>query len=119
MKKAIERLYDAVLEQSEYIKEEESWAWESICEHGADGGWSGFTMTQECVDFYEKHEDDIYDLLDEQADSLGCSSVDEMVSGFVRKDMLNTPDGRKNLLAWFALEEVARWFTDKKERVQA
>jgi hypothetical protein len=29
--------------------------------------------------------------------------------------MLDDPDGRKTLLAWYALEEVGRWLQDRRD----
>ena len=78
-----------------------------VAAHGADAGFSGFIYTSECAEFYDKHESDIYELLNDAADDMGCANVEELVSTFTRSDMLSWPEGRKNLLAWFALEEVA------------
>lgn len=80
-----------------------------VCRGGADAGFPGFTYTTDCIRFYNRHEKEIYDLLREMADEMGEKSIDAMVAGFARADMLDTPDGRKNLLAWFALEEMARF----------
>jgi hypothetical protein len=81
---------------------------EDVTNHGADAGFSGFIYTTETVEFYDKHEQAIYDLLNEESEDMGYSNPEEMVSQFARSDMLDSPDGRKNLLAWFALETVAR-----------
>lgn len=77
--------------------------------YGADTGWPGFTYTSDCVDFYQANEDDIYELLNETTESMGLNNIEQLVASFTRSDMLSWPDGRKNLLAWFALEEVGRW----------
>ena len=82
-------------------------------QYGADAGWPGFTYTADAAEFYDANESDIYDLLREMADQLGADSIDALVATFGRSDMLDTPDGRKNLLTWFALEEVGRWLTDR------
>jgi hypothetical protein len=84
-------------------------------QHGADAGWGGFTYTTDCVEFYDANEDAIYDLLREDADSMGYPNVDAMVATFNRSDMLDDPDGRKTLLAWYALEEVGRWLQDRRD----
>ena len=78
-------------------------------QYGADAGWNGFIYYGECCEFYDSNELEIYELLNYQADDMGFSNVEEMISRFNRSDMLDTPEGRKNLLAWFALEEVGRW----------
>ena len=81
---------------------------EDVVNYGADAGWSGFIYTSECVEFYETHEEAIYDLLNEESEELGYSNPEEMISNFARSDMLHDPDRRKNLLAWYALETVAQ-----------
>ena len=81
---------------------------EDVANHGADAGFSGFIYTSECVEFYERHEQAIYDLLNEGSEEFGYSNPEEMISNFNRSDMLHDPDMRKHLLAWYALETVAR-----------
>lgn len=81
-------------------------------QHGADAGWGGFTYTSDCVEFYNDNERAIWELAQEMADSMGHKSPVEMFSTFNRKDMLDDPDTFKNLLAWFALEEVGHWLDD-------
>ena len=98
------KLYRAIKEHSEL----EDDAIRDAGSHGADAGWGGFCYTTECVEFYDANESDIYELLNEDADSMGHKNVDEMISQFTRSDMLSWPEGRKNLLAWYALESVGR-----------
>jgi hypothetical protein len=80
---------------------------EEIANHGADAGWSGFTYTNDCVEFYEAHKEIIWQMLREDANSMGYNNVIAMVATFSRSDMLDDEDSFKNLLAWYALEEVA------------
>ena len=82
--------------------------------YGADSGFGGFTYTADGADFYDANEDLIYDLLRDDADSMGYDSPDAMVATFNHSDMLDTPDGRKCLLAWFALEQAGRWLEDRR-----
>lgn len=79
---------------------------------GADAGWPGFTYTSDCVRFYRKHKDDIWELLTEAAEQQGMKPM-ELVASFGRSDMAETPEGFENLLAWFALEEIARMVDDQ------
>lgn len=94
-------------EEPGYIKE--------VAEHGADAGWGGFTYTSECVEFYQKHKDVIWEMLRDDADSMGYSNPMEMVASFNRSDMAQSEDGLKNLLAWYALEMVCRRLADQIE----
>ncbi len=83
--------------------------------YGADAGFGGFTYTADAADFYDANEALIYDLLRDDAESFGAESIDAMVAGFGRSDMLDTPDGRKCLLAWYALETAGHWLNDRRE----
>ena len=85
--------------------------------HGADTGWPGFTYNKDAEDFYTENEDDIYELLREMAENTGSKNIEDLVSGFKRDDMLETPRGRRVLLAWFALEEIGRWIGEETETV--
>lgn len=82
-----------------------------VASHGADSGWSGFTYTSDCVKFYNRHEEAIWEMLRDSASDMG-ESVPQMIAGFGRVDMADDPRSFKNLLAWFALEEVARNLTE-------
>lgn len=82
-----------------------------VASHGADSGWSGFCYTNECARFYRRHADAIWELLAEEADSLG-ENIPTMIGQFNRVDMAESRDSFENLLTWFALEHVARMLTD-------
>lgn len=85
-----------------------------VAEYGADAGFGGFTQTTDCVEFYEQFEEEIWEMLRESADNLG-ESVPGMIANFGRADMADDADGFKNLLAWFALEEVCRELAENPE----
>lgn len=106
--------------------------------HGADGGFSGFTYYDETVEFACLNWDLITKSLTDQAKELGCNTVSEMVSGFnrskwsafeverllvecapiveeavrsARNSLEYFPQDHMlllNLLAWYALEEAGR-----------
>lgn len=82
-----------------------------IASHGADSGWGGFTYTSDCVAFFNRHSDAIWAALYDDAQDMG-EPILTMVAGFGRADMADTYDGFLNLLAWYALERVAREVTD-------
>ena len=81
---------------------------EDITEHGCDGGFPHITYTSDCVELYDQFEGEIYDRLNETADDMSYTNVEQLVSTFGRADMLSWPEGRKNLLLWFMVEEEAR-----------
>jgi hypothetical protein len=96
---------------------------EDVCNHGASGGFSGFTYYADTLAFFKAHKADILALAQSQAEDFGQGML-EMIAGFncLKGDNLN-PDavaqaiytGKgdnavnvRNALAWYALEEVAR-----------
>lgn len=96
----------------EWFKENLSDEAEDIANHGADAGFAHITYTADTVEIYDRFESEIYDMLNEDADSFGHKNVEEMIAQFQRADMLSWPEGRKNLLVWYACERVARELTD-------
>lgn len=82
--------------------------------YGADAGWSGFSYTSDCVEFFEANAEAIWDMLAEDAEGFGYN-VAGFVAGFQRADMLDSYDGFRNLLAWYALEKVGQWLNDRRE----
>ena len=93
---------------------------QDVANHGAGGGFSGFTYYGETVDFTRRNRAEIMEQLKEDADSYG-SSVSDMVCGFncfkgYSEDEIlvalysGTGDNVTtvyNGLAWYALESVA------------
>jgi hypothetical protein len=93
---------------------------QDVANHGAGGGFSGFTYYGETVDFTRRNRAEIMQQLKEDADSFG-SSVSDMVCGFncfkgySENEILvalysGTGDNVTtvyNGLAWYALETVA------------
>jgi hypothetical protein len=101
-----------------------------ISNHGADSGWTGFTYTSDTVAFYHANKKAIVQAVKELADDIGEGSI-QMVMGFnclkgdVEEEEVgkvlygrgnDDDDGERlvmNALAWFALEEVARYLVDR------
>jgi len=88
---------------------------------GADGGFPGFTYTDDCRAFVRRHRTALLASLEEDAADLG-TSVTDLVRGFncLRRDPPSEADlwgtlmGREadewllpSALAWYALEAVA------------
>ena len=93
---------------------------QDVANHGAYGGFSGFTYYGETVDFARRNRAEIMEQLKEDADSFG-SSVSDMVcafncfKGYSEHEILTALYSGKgdnvttvyNGLAWYALESVA------------
>ena len=102
---------------------------EDVNRHGIDGGFSGFIYYEETHKFAMRYRKLIKQLLYETAESLG-ENVLTLVKDFVvfRNDKLDREEegdlfaylsnGRPeqgrvtNIMAWFAAEEVCRWFDE-------
>ena len=102
---------------------------QDVINHGAKCGFSGFTYYSETHSFAMRHRVAIIALLEEQAKEFG-EEVVAMVSNFGifrnspmddvgRKELYRYLSGARcqqsnitNVMAWYALEEVCRWFED-------
>lgn len=101
-----------------------------LVNHGIDGGFGSYIYYTDTHAFAMKHRKQIVCLLQELADDLG-EEVVQTVSGFgtFRRDAMDKDDkqdlykyigGGKpeqgtitNLMCWFAVEEVCRWFINE------
>ncbi len=111
------KAYEAMVQE---VKErigadEEPGVIEEVANHGADAGWGGFTYTTDCVEFFDAHEEIIMEMVSDAAEDFGSPNVLSFVASFNRADMADSIDGYKNLLAWYALEEVCRQLVDDGE----
>jgi len=103
-----------------------------VADHGADSGFHGFIYHYETCKFYFDNRPLIIELAKEYAQDFGTGLM-EMIAGFNclkgtdltdeigqalyaskndNRDNFTVP----NALAWFALEEVARYITDKEDQ---
>ena len=104
---------------------------EDVNRHGISGGYSGFIYYSETLAFYRRYRKLINRLAFDTAEMLGEDAVN-MVANFrcvnddaeTRQDIgrclyfgnmagLNDDTHVPNALAWFAAEQVCRWFEDE------
>lgn len=83
---------------------------EDIANHGADAGYPCITYTSDCVELYDQFESDIWEMLNEDSESMGFDNPQAMIATFRRQDMLTDPDMYKNLLVWYACEREAQHY---------
>lgn len=76
--------------------------------HGADAGFPGLTYTADCVELFERYQDDIRAALEADAEAFGADSPEAFVADFERSELLWSEDGRRTLLVWYLAERVAR-----------
>lgn len=99
---------------------------DDVTNHGADGGFSGFIYYSDTVKFTKRHKAAILDMARQMADDLG-EPVYKMIGGFnclkisegEAAEAIHNPRSEEatnvlNALAWFALEEVSRSYSDLK-----
>jgi hypothetical protein len=77
-----------------------------LCNHGAVNGFSGLIYYSECCKLYKKFKDEIWDMLHDEAESMGISIL-EMISQFRKADGILTVDAFETLLVWFTAEKIA------------
>ena len=101
-----------------------------VAAHGADNGFSGWIYYHETMTFFKKNRTLILEYAEEVADDMGQDLL-SLIQGFgiFRKAPITKNDLAKaiyagrgddvfivhNVLAWFALEEVARAYVDTED----
>lgn len=111
-------LQKAVIEQMGYDTKDKKEVAEAtsslkdVAEHGASGGYTGFTYYTDTVEFHDKNESEIWDQLYNDADDMGMN-IPELIASFNGAKDVGSAEQLKNLLAWYALETVAHQLTDE------
>lgn len=97
---------------------------EDVTQHGAAGGFHGFIYYKETTAFYNRNKAEIIEMAKEVAEEFGTNTLDFIASfsclngDWSADEVAQTIYGRgndhiiKNALAWFALEEVCRSYSD-------
>lgn len=87
---------------------------QDIAEHGADAGYPKLTYYVDTCQLYDEHADDIWGMLNEDADNMG-QTVLELIASFNSANSIINEATFKNLLTWYAAERCARELMDEKE----
>ena len=78
-------------------------------EHGCSGGTiSELIYYADTAAFYDKYQDEIWRRLNDMAQDMDCESSLHLIATFQGADSVGSPLQLKNLLAWWAAEEVCR-----------
>ena len=99
-----------------------------VANHGADSGWSGFTYYADTIRFSQEYKSDLLRACRQMAGDMGIETSAELIAGFncledfsafeieaALEDDNDDTDTIYNALAWFALEEVSRAYSDQVE----
>ena len=96
---------------------------EDVTRHGCSGGTiSELIYYADTSAFYEKYKEEIWWRLSDMADDLGCDSILHLIVTFNGAKEVGSHLQLKNLLAWWAAEEVCRGICmdwDDEERATA
>lgn len=80
-----------------------------IVQHGCQSGIVGALIYyHDTVAFYDKHEKEIWDRLENEYQEFGFKTPLEMVASFNGGERIGGQTQFKNLLAWWIVEETAR-----------
>lgn len=85
---------------------------QEILDHGMVSGFSGFIYYKETCDLWDIHQEEIWDLLQEESEAIGDGPV---VRHLVADDCGTTLNQFKNQMVWAAVEIIARQYVDRKE----
>ena len=78
-------------------------------EHGCSGGTiSELIYYEDTAAFYEKYQDEIWRRLNDMAQDMDCESILHLIVTFNGAKEVGSHLQLKNLLAWWAAEEVCR-----------
>ena len=93
---------------------------EDVTRHGCSGGTIGeLIYYADTSAFYEKYKEEIWRRLSDMADDLGCDSILHLIVTFNGAKEVGSELQLRNLLAWWAAEDVCRgicmdWDTDER-----
>jgi hypothetical protein len=91
----------------EYIlKNYESDTIKDIVNHGMVSGFAGLTYYSETCEFHDDYENEIWDFLYEDAQSMDMN-IPELIASFNGSKNVGSLAQFKNLLCWYAVEREA------------
>ncbi len=88
---------------------------ETIVDHGCEGGISGLTYYHETSDLYDAYQEEIWEILAEQAEASGYDNSVAFIASMNGVKQVADQTTFENLLLWYAIEELARQITAEKE----
>ena len=91
----------------DWVKEqidEGCFTYDDIVSHGCVAGWPYLTYYHDTNLLYDQYDGDIWDLVNEGADSCGKTAM-EFIAGWSQQHMVSDATFKNNLV-WFAVEEI-------------
>ena len=100
----------------EWMLENVSEELETIAEQGCANGFIvGLVCYDETSAIYDAYQEEIWTLLAEQAEAFGFDSALAFIASFKAAKKISDQATFKNLLTWYAVEELARQIIEEKE----
>ena len=115
---AVEFKQDSILDW--LLETQERSTIEDVTRHGCSGGTiSELIYYADTSAFYEKYKEEIWRRLSDMADDLGCDSILHLIVTFNGSKEVGSDLQLRNVLAWWAAEEVCRgicmdWDTEER-----
>ena len=89
---------------------------DEVVQHGCVSGIvSSLIYYSDTVKFYDEHEKEIWELLEDHSEDYGCENVLEFIGGFNGAKNVGDLDQFKNLLTWWAVEETCHHLINERE----
>ena len=89
---------------------------EEVVKHGCVNGCvSSLIYYEDTVKFHDKFEEEIWEMLYDAQMDMGFDSIPEYIASFNGSKNVGSLMQFKNLLAWYAVENVARQILDEEE----
>lgn len=87
-----------------------------IAEYGCTAGFPMISYYTDTNKLYDRFADEIWGMLDEDAEELGEKNILTMIAGFGGADAVQDEITFKNLLLWYAVERIAHKAMDEDHR---
>lgn len=87
---------------------------QDIQKHGCAGGFSGITCYYETTALYNQFQEEIWERVVDLAEDFGKTPL-ELIAEFGGADNVECEGTFKNLLVWFAVEEIANELVEEEE----
>lgn len=88
---------------------------ENIAEHGCGGGITGLISYYETSAVYDAYQEEIWQLLAEQAEGFGYDNALAFIASLNGANQVEDQATFKNLLTWYAVEELAKTIVEERE----
>jgi hypothetical protein len=90
---------------------------EEVVKYGCVNGCvSSLIYYTDTIKFHDKFENEIWEMLYNEYQDFGYKNIPEYIASFNGSKDIGSIDQFKNLLAWYAVENVARQILDEQEQ---